>query len=259
MAAQDSLGADDLLREADDLLAQMAKGRIKKAQVTEDFALDNGERPGFQLQCDVNGCSIVPVPTSDAARGPSGSFVGTSGYGDSTASGSSPKDFVLAEGNGWKLGYDKSPADPKSYTAIIASDTWSMAVTKSEYDDFIKLLKNLRRSVATLQICGEWRAENEDAALEMSTQRVWVQGRAPQKRLSALQDLWKVGRGGQQENEKAKAFSLRFIIMSPDRREVEGHWSAETVMQVLRHLDGESDAVDVPSEVRQNVNEAVPA
>lgn len=50
-----------------------------------------------------------------------------------------------------------------------------------------QLLKNLRRSVATLQICGEWRAENEDATLEMSTQRVWVQGRAPQKRLSALQ------------------------------------------------------------------------
>lgn len=68
-----------------------------------------------------------------------GSFVGTSGYGDSTASGSSPEDFVLAEGNGWKLGYDKSPTDPKGYTAIIASDTWSMAVTKSEYDDFIKV------------------------------------------------------------------------------------------------------------------------
>ncbi len=68
-----------------------------------------------------------------------GSFVGTSGYGDSTTSGSSPEDFVLAEGNGWKLGYDKSPADPKGYTAIIASDTWSMAVTKSEYDDFIKV------------------------------------------------------------------------------------------------------------------------
>lgn len=67
--------ADDLLREADDLLAQMAKGHMmKKAQVTEDFALDNGERPGFQLQCDVNGCSIVPVSTSDAARGPSGTY-----------------------------------------------------------------------------------------------------------------------------------------------------------------------------------------
>ena len=46
----------------------------KKAQVTEDSTLDNGERPGFQLQCDVNGCSIVPVSNSDAARGPSGTL-----------------------------------------------------------------------------------------------------------------------------------------------------------------------------------------
>ncbi len=64
--------------------------------------------------------------------------MGTSG---SMASGSEPSDFVLAEGRGWKLGYDRSPSDPKGYTAIIASDTWSMAVTKSEYDDFVKVCR----------------------------------------------------------------------------------------------------------------------
>ena len=41
--------------------------------------------------------------------------------------------------------------------------------------------------MATLQICGEWGSGNDDATLEMSTERVWVQGRAPQKRLTALQ------------------------------------------------------------------------
>jgi len=52
----------------------------------------------------------------------------------------------------------------------------------------VQLLMNLRRSVATLQICGEWRSENdEDATLEIATDRVWMQGRAPQKRLTALQ------------------------------------------------------------------------
>ncbi|EIE22653.1 hypothetical protein COCSUDRAFT_66327 [Coccomyxa subellipsoidea C-169] len=253
-AAQQSSGADDLIREADNLLAQMAKGQVKKkAQSIEESTLDNGERPGFQLQCDVNGCTIVPVSQLDAARSPAGSFVGTSG---SMASGSEPSDFVLAEGRGWKLGYDRSPSDPKGYTAIIASDTWSMAVTKSEYDDFVKLLKNLRRSVATLQICGEWRSENdEDAMLEMSTQRVWMQGRAPQKRLTALQEIWNRGRG----NHEQEAFSLRFIIMAPDRREVEGNWSAEVVMQVLRHLDGELDSADQSAPANQTVNEAVPA
>ena len=41
--------------------------------------------------------------------------------------------------------------------------------------------------MTTLQICGEWGSGNDDATLEMSTERVWMQGRAPQKRLTALQ------------------------------------------------------------------------
>ena len=55
------------------MLAQMAKGQFKKkAQAAEEPASDNGERPGFELQCDVNGCTIVPVSQMDAARSPAG-------------------------------------------------------------------------------------------------------------------------------------------------------------------------------------------
>ena len=54
----------------------------------------------------------------------------------------------------------------------------------------LQLLKNLQRSVATLDILGEWgtgaRAEDE-AALELKTDRIWMEGRAQQKHLSALQ------------------------------------------------------------------------
>jgi hypothetical protein len=46
---------------------------------------------------------------------------------------------MLAEGKGWKLGYDRNPEDPKGYNALIASDTWSIALTKAEFDDFIKV------------------------------------------------------------------------------------------------------------------------
>lgn len=49
-----------------------------------------------------------------------------------------------------------------------------------------QLLLNLRQSVATLDICGEW-GSNEEATLEMQSGAVYVQGRAPQNRLSALQ------------------------------------------------------------------------
>jgi hypothetical protein len=65
------LQAHDLLKEADDLLALMAQGKLPKrvdtgaASVLADQA--SLEEGGFQLQCDVNGCSIVPVAKSDAA------------------------------------------------------------------------------------------------------------------------------------------------------------------------------------------------
>ena len=51
----------------------------------------------------------------------------------------------------------------------------------------VQLLKNLRQSVATLQICSEWGSGKEEATLQMSTERVWMQGRVPQKRLTTLQ------------------------------------------------------------------------
>ena len=53
----------------------------------------------------------------------------------------------------------------------------------------MQLLKNLRRSIATLQICGEWGSGKDEATLQMSTERVWMQGRVPQKRLTTLQAI----------------------------------------------------------------------
>ena len=50
-----------------------------------------------------------------------------------------PSDFVMAEGKGWKLGYDRSPASSSSYSALIGSEGFSFAITRQEYDDFIKV------------------------------------------------------------------------------------------------------------------------
>ena len=49
-----------------------------------------------------------------------------------------------------------------------------------------QLLRNLREGVTTLHVCGDW-AATDDAVLDMSTDAVWVQGRAARKRISALQ------------------------------------------------------------------------
>ena len=71
-----SLQADDLLKQADELLKQMAQGNFKKSAPAEE-AQQSMEDPGlgYQLQCDVNGCTIVPVARQDAARTPSSMFL----------------------------------------------------------------------------------------------------------------------------------------------------------------------------------------
>ena len=74
-------------------------------------------------------CILTPPPTC------AGSFVGASRQQDSAT----PADFVMAEGEGWKLGYDRSPASASSYSALIGSEGFSFAITRQEYDDFIKV------------------------------------------------------------------------------------------------------------------------
>ena len=52
--------------------------------------------------------------------------------------------------------------------------------------------------MTTLQTCGEWASggnESDDATLELSTDRMWMQGRAPQKRLTLLQARPPTGMG----------------------------------------------------------------
>lgn len=68
--ADDSV--QDLVKDLDDLLALLPKGRAAPPpQLTESEAEE--EQPTMVLQCDVNGCTIVPVaPTSASPRGSAG-------------------------------------------------------------------------------------------------------------------------------------------------------------------------------------------
>ena len=120
-------------------------------------------------------------------------------------------------------------------------------MTRDEYDDLVRLLANLQKSVATLSVCGEWGGEgsgkeqggDDEAALEMSSARVWVQGRAPAARLSSLQAAWaKADAGTAAPSSPLAAFELRFILLQG--REVEGVWPAEAVAGVLANLEGAS-------------------
>jgi hypothetical protein len=70
--------------------------------------------------------------------GHAGTFVGTSGQSAAAGAAAAPVEFVLAEGKGWKLGYDRKPSNPNAYSALVGSDSWSLALTPAEYEDFIQ-------------------------------------------------------------------------------------------------------------------------
>ncbi|KAK9795502.1 hypothetical protein WJX73_010272 [Symbiochloris irregularis] len=216
----------ELIGEVDRLLEGLTNGTASADTLQPSQA---APPPGYQLQCDVSGCSIVKVAEEEAAQGLNSPPRAEHG----------PRDFEMAEGHGWKLGFDKSPSGQDQFSALLGGDAWTMELSQKEYGDFVQLLHNLRRSVATLQICGDWGAsDGQDATLELSNESLWMQGRAPQKRLTVLQELW--NRGLNNAKGPDAAFSLRFIVLTPGQREVEGRWSAEAVMDVLRHLDAAS-------------------
>ncbi|KAK9826136.1 hypothetical protein WJX81_007979 [Elliptochloris bilobata] len=218
----------ELLKDMDDLLAMLPKTHGTPMREETKAELDD-DPPSMVLQCDVNGCTIVPVASTQASpRSLAGSLVGA-------VASKAAREWHGGEGTGWTLGCDRS-ADPSAFGGLVGGEGWTAAVTRGEYDDFVRLLRNLRQGVQTLHVCGDW-AATDDAVLDMDTDLVWVQGRALRKRISALQELWQRtgGRGGP---APAAAFSLRFRFKAGGHREVEGTWSDEAVAQVLSFLEG---------------------
>ena len=59
--------------------------------------------------------------------------------GQAARKGQQPRDFVLMEGEGWKMGYDRNPINTTAYTALIGSDTWSVSLTRDEFTDFLQV------------------------------------------------------------------------------------------------------------------------
>lgn len=232
--------AADLLAETDALLRDLSQGAPPPPP--DGYLSDDEGRLSdyrFEVKCDVNGCIITPVAQDRAANpGPPG----LASPVQPSAAPKGPANFSYHEGDGWKIGLDEAAESEDTYSAVIGSDTWSIALTRKELVDFIQLLKNLRRSVTTLDICGQWGEKGDEATLEMETKRVWMQGRAPQKRLSTLQDFWRHGEestASMSGEDLSTAFSLRFIIKTAERREVEGQWYPQAVMDVFEFLDNQ--------------------
>ena len=169
-----SLQVDDAMKAADALLAA-ANGGTAAPRSASNPASASAEAyppPGMQLQCDVNGCSIVAVPHAARAPPPAAGVAGASfmstvasmdstdedgsgykggrggGGGPGASGGGPPRDFELAEGAGWRLGVDRSaPAGGPDYCAVVGGDGWSAALTRDEYDDLVKVRERERERV----------------------------------------------------------------------------------------------------------------
>lgn len=145
--------------KAAEALLTAANGGTAAPRAAPSAAPDTSYPPGMQLQCDVNGCSIVAVPHTARAPPPAAgvadaSFLSSvtsmdssdedagpkSGRGGGAAGAGPPRDFDLAEGAGWRLGVDRSaPPGGPGYCAVVGGDGWSAALTRDEYDDLVKV------------------------------------------------------------------------------------------------------------------------
>jgi len=96
-----------------------------------------------------------------------------------------------------------------------------------------------------MKISGDWDADGSEAQVEMQTPRIWMQGRASQKRFTLLSRMW--SQKSTEEDDPSVAFSLRFSVRTAGTRQAEGTWTAEAVMEVLKAIDEESSMIEVPS------------
>lgn len=257
-----------LLRETEQLLAKLGKGGGSKPIPKGYQSEDEGLSPSLVVTCDVNGCVISPAASSP---GPAGLVTPVRPEMTSIKvhEQNCPERFEYYEGMGWKLGFDPQPDSDDVYSAVVGSHDFSISLTRPEFYDFIQLLMSLRRSVATLDTGGEWGQQGNEATLEMETDRLWMQGRAPEKTLSMLKAWWQDGEAASQDGEAASqtgeavsqngeagnqngdfaglkeeglasAFALRVIVKSEGTREVEGAWHPVSTMNLISFIDSES-------------------
>eukprot|EP00803_Ostreobium_quekettii_P010637 evm.model.scf_78.6 EVM.evm.TU.scf_78.6 scf_78:112625-113491(-) len=227
--AADSAGT---LRGAESLLANAETCRSAPGARGSDAA----DKPRLVLHCDVSGCTVAPVVGDGGReRHPEGTVMGALQQEGGEAG---PRDLVVMEGRGWKLGLDRGRGEGDGYSAFVGGDAWSMCLSREEFADFVRQLRNLRRSVATLSVCGSWDGGGGESTLEVRGARVWMQGRAPNRRLSMLRRLWGRRPPEGPEGLPDAAFALRFVVASAGAREAEGSFPPEAVMEILRAIGG---------------------
>eukprot|EP00245_Coleochaete_scutata_P016866 TRINITY_DN8054_c0_g1_i1.p1 TRINITY_DN8054_c0_g1~~TRINITY_DN8054_c0_g1_i1.p1 ORF type:complete len:327 (-),score=68.85 TRINITY_DN8054_c0_g1_i1:610-1590(-) len=192
-----------------------------------------GVADDIQLQCDESGCVIVMNGSASGAKPEdlaeelvcdlSGCYFSEERRGEN--------EFKLVEGSGWRIGYETAPESEDSFCAMVGAGGWSIALTANEYNDMCNLLQSLKKSIATMDQEGD--TGRDDIIMEVERGSVWMECSVPKKRLASLQRFWKFGNGSE-----GSAFEVRFVLSGASgRRQAEGYWPAEAVMDMLKTVE----------------------
>ncbi|MCO5579981.1 hypothetical protein L7F22_033848 [Adiantum nelumboides] len=152
----------------------------------------------------------------------------------------------MIKGQKWCLGYETAPESEESFSAVIGAGGWSIALTASEFNDFCQLIQTLRKGIATMDEDGF--IGKDDIAMQVEKGSVWLECTIPKKRVAILQNFWKLGNWGHVltcklgnwgllDNQQTSAFELRFVISGTGRRQAEGYWPPEAVLEMLKKID----------------------
>ncbi len=120
---------------------------------------------------------------------------------------------LLRKGQGWRVGWNSIA---EKYPALVGSDEWAIELTKSEFQEFYRLLRQLTDTMTQMEA---ELMDEERIAIEAETDLLWLEVEG-----------------------YPTAYSLR-LILNRDRR-CEGNWPegiATELIEVTRRLIEETN------------------
>ncbi|CAI5507895.1 unnamed protein product [Closterium sp. Naga37s-1] len=203
------------------------------------------EEMAIKLECDESGCVLVVGRNVPNLDDDSQGYLQCNLTGCFYDSAAPVAEFRVLEGAGWRLGYETAPANEEAFCAMVGAGGWSVALTASEFNDFCKLVQMLRKGLITMDQDGV--LNRDDIVMQVELGNLWMECVVARQTLPTLQRFLKMG-----GRPTGAAFAIRFILSGTDsKRQAEGFWPAEAVMDMLAKMDELSSPAQPNSSSKQ--------